>query len=43
MAREMMVEKYHGKIPKGFDSHFESFDDDIYQEVAKKFEKYMLL
>ena len=43
MAKDMMIEKYHGEFPKGFDSHFESFDDDIYKEVSKKFEKYFLL
>lgn len=43
MAKDMMLEKYNGELPKGFDSHFESFDDDIYKEVSKKFEKYILL
>lgn len=42
-AKEKMLLKYHGKYQKGFDSHFESFDDDIYQEVAKEFEPYFLL
>lgn len=42
-AKEKMLSKYHGTYQKGFNSHFESFDDDIYQEVAKEFEPYFLL
>ena len=38
-----MLLKYHGKYPETFDSHFEAYDDDIYQEVAKEFEPYFLL
>lgn len=43
MAKDMMIEKYNGQLPQGFDSHFVSFDDDIYKEVSKKFEKYFIL
>lgn len=42
MAKELMFAKYNGKMPEGFDSHFESFDDDVMQEVAKNFTKYFL-
>lgn len=42
-AKEKMLLKYHGKYPETFDSHFEAYDDDIYQEVAKEFEPYFLL
>lgn len=43
MAKEEMMKKYKGKYPKGFDSHFVSFDDDIYRRVANQFEKYFFL
>ena len=43
MAKDMMIEKYNGELPQGFDAHFVSFDDDIYKEVSKKFEKYFIL
>lgn len=43
MAKDMMLEKYNGRIPCSFNSHFEPFDDDIYKEVSKKFEQYFLL
>lgn len=42
-AKEKMKLRYKGEIPNQFDSHFESFDDDIYKEVAKEFEPYFLL
>ena len=42
-AKEKMLLKYGEKYPNPLGSHFESFDDDIYQEVAKKFEPYFLL
>lgn len=42
-AKAQMIEKYHGKFPQGFDSHFESFDDDVYKKVASQFEEYFLL
>lgn len=42
-AKAQMIEKYHGEFPEGFDSHFESFDDDVYKKVAGQFEKYFLL
>lgn len=42
-AKEKMQVKYHGDYPNQIDSHFESFDDGIYKEVAKEFEPYFLL
>lgn len=42
-AKELMIEKYNGKLPQGLDSHFESFDDEVYEKVSNQFEKYFLL
>lgn len=42
-ANQLMYEKYNGKIPKGIEENFEAFDDDIYEKVTKKYEKYFLL
>lgn len=42
-ANQLMYEKYRGKIPKGIEENFEAFDDDIYEEVSKQYEKYFLL
>ncbi|MBO5479397.1 MAG: metallophosphoesterase family protein [Clostridia bacterium] len=42
-ANQKMRLKYEGEYPNQFDSHFESFDDEIYKEVAQEFEPYFLL
>lgn len=42
-AKEKMRVKYKGEYPNQINEHFESFDDDIYKEVAKEFEPYFLL
>lgn len=42
-AKQKMKLRYQEKYPAPLDSHFESFDDDIYKEVAKEFEPYFLL
>ncbi len=42
-AQEKMLQKYHGEYPNGIEKNFVSFDDDIYMEVAKEYEKYFLL
>lgn len=43
MAEQEMILKYKENYPKGLDSHFVSFDDDVYLKVAKEYEQYFLL
>lgn len=42
-AKKEMLQKYEGNYPEGIDANFDSFDDDVYLNVANQFEKYFLL